>query len=165
MSTNDAHPDVLRVLTRTLLAALVIAGAVCALMATNGYLPRAGAQPVFTLDGRGYVNTPAHCDGPQTPVFAGRTSLSLVAICKDPAGTYQYRAMRIRDGAPQALPATQLGNGCFGASTPDITYTVSSRKLLLTAKLRVVRDEAMLDVKDFTVPDVAPVTKASGQVG
>lgn len=167
MSTDDARADWLRVLLRTLLAAAAIGGALFALMATNGYLPMAAAKPAFVVDGRGYVNTPARCDAAQTPVFAGRTPLSLIAICQGKNGGYEYRGMRLRDGALLKLPAAKLGNGCFGASTPDITYTVSERKLLLTAKLRVVRDESMLESTDFTAetPVVAPVDKASGTVG
>lgn len=167
MSIDDAHTDWLRILLRTLLAAAAIGGAVIALMATNGYLPVAAAKPAFAIDGRGYVNTPARCDARQTPVFAGRTPLSLIAICQGKNGGYEYRGMRLRDGALLKLPAGKLHNGCFGASTKDITYTVSERKLLLTAGLRVVRDEAMLEFKDFTAepPVEAPVDKASGSVG
>lgn len=165
MSTDDVHADRRRILMRTLVAALAIACAPCALMATNGYLPTAGAKPIFSTDSRGFVNTPARCDGPQTPVFAGRTPLSLIAICQDKRGGFEYRGMRVRDGALLRLPARQLSNGCFGASTKDITYTVSERKLLLTAGLRVVRDEVMLEVADFAVPEEAAVTKASGTVG
>lgn len=149
---------------RTLVAAFVVAAAIGALMATNGYLPRAAAK-TFATDDRGFVGTPARCDGAQDPVAAGRTPLSLIAICRDARGRYEYRGMRLRDGAPLTLPATQLANGCFSASTPEITYTVSERKLLLTAGLRVVRDEAMLEFRDYTAPAVAAVTKASGKVG
>ncbi|MCP9276743.1 hypothetical protein [Mycolicibacterium arenosum] len=167
MSIDDARADWLRTLLRTLLAAAAVGAALCTLMATNGYLPLAAAKPAFVVDGRGYVNTPARCDAAQTPVFAGRTPLSLIAICQDKRGGYEYRGMRLRDRALLKLPAEQLGNGCFGASTKDITYTVSERKLLLTAKLRVVRDEAMLEFTDFTAeaPAAAPVDKASGTVG
>lgn len=165
MSTDDVRADRWRILMRTLVAAFVIACAVCALMATNGYLPSARAKPDFSTDSRGFVNTPARCDGPQTPVLAGRTALSLIAICRDKRGRYEYRGMRLRDGALLRLPATELSNGCFGASTKDITYTVSERKLLLTAGLRVVRDEVMLEVADFTEPEEAAVTKTSGKVG
>jgi hypothetical protein len=166
MSIDDVRGAWLRALVRTLLAAAAILGTVCALLATNGYLPMASAKPAFTIDARGFANTPARCDGPQAPVFAGRTPLSLIAICQGPRG-YEYRGMRLRDGAKLILPARQLGNGCFGASTEDITYTVSGRKLLLTAGLRVVRDETMLEFKDFATeaPAAAPVDKASGSVG
>ena len=161
MSIDDAPAVWLRIAMRTLVVATVIASAVGGLTATNGHLPVAAAAPVFTVDGRGYANTPARCDGPQTPVFAGRTPLSLIAICQGDRGGYEYRGMRIRDGALLRLPAKKLGNGCFGASTKDITYTVSERKLLLTAGARIVRDEVMLESEDFTE---APVNKASGSV-
>jgi len=163
MPSDDARADRMRALVRTMLAAAAIVGAACALMATNGYLPVASAKPAFSIDGRGFVNTPARCDGPQTPVLAGRTPLSLIAICQGDRGGYEYRGMRLRDGALLNLPAKKLGNGWFGANTPDITYTVSQNKLLLTAGARIVRDEAMLEFKDFTA--TAPLDKASGRVG
>lgn len=167
MSTNDGGAERLRTLLRAALAALILAAAFCALLATNGALPSAGAKPpVGATDSHGYVNSPARCDGPQTAVVVGRTSLSQIAICTDNRGHYEYRGVRLRDGALQRLPAKSMANGCFGARTEQIAYTVSKNKLLLTAGLRVVRDEVMLEFKDFRVPAVAPVvaevSKASG---
>lgn len=164
MPIPDVRRARIRATTRTIVAALAAVIAVLAPMATNGYSPRADAKPPV-LDGAGFVNSPARCDGGRSPVLAGRTALSLVVICRDSRGRYEYRGVRLRDGAPLELPATALGNGCFGASTKDITYTVSKRKLLLTAGLRVVRDEAMLEFRDFATSEEAPITKAAGQVG
>ena len=129
----------------------------------------ASAKPPATpTDSKGYVNSPARCDGPQTAVLIGRTALSLIAICTDNRGHYEYRGMRLRDGALLKLPAAAMANGCFGARTEQVAYTVSEQKLLLTAGLRVIRDEPMLEFRDYRVP-VAPaaatLSKASGSTG
>jgi hypothetical protein len=82
----------------------------------------------------------------------GRTALSLVAICTDGHGRFEYRGIRLIDRAVLTLPAKPLANGCFGARTDAVNYTVSERKLLLTAGLRVLRDETMVEFKDYRIP-------------
>ena len=121
-------------------------------------LPTAVAQPLGGTDARGFVNSPARCDPQQTAVVAGRTKLSLIAICADGRGRYEYRGVRLADQALQRLPATTMANGCFGARTDQVSYTVSERKLLLTSGARVIRDEAMVEFKDFRVATAAPVS-------
>jgi hypothetical protein len=166
MQTKDVRAGRRRAPLRTAVAALIVGGASFALLATNGALPLAGAKPpAAPTDSQGYVNSPARCDGPQTAVLIGRTTLSLIAICTDNRGYYEYRGMRLRDGALLKLPAAAMANGCFGARTEQIAYTVSAQKLLLTAGVRVIRDEPMLEFRDFRAPAVAPVTKASGSTG
>lgn len=129
-------------------------------VATAADLPMAAAKPpAVATDSQGYVNSPARCAPDQTAVVAGRTALSLVAICTDGRGHYQYRGMRLSDRAILTLPAAPMSNGCFGARTDAIVYTVSDRKLLLTAGVRVVRDETMLEFRDYRVPAAAPVAE------
>ena len=94
--------------------------------------------------------------------MVGRTPLSLIAVCKDKGGHYEYRGLRLRDGALLRLPAEPNANGSFRARKEKITYTISEHKLLLTTGVRVVRDEAMLDFKDFREPVEAPVAKIFG---
>jgi hypothetical protein len=169
MQTNDVRAERRRAPLRAAVAALILGCASFALLATNSALPMASAKPpAAPTDSQGYVNSPARCDGPQTAVVIGRTPLSLIAICTDNRGHYEYRGMRLRDGALLKLPAAAMANGCFGARTEQVAYTVSEKKLLLTAGLRVIRDEPMLEFRDFRVPVVpvtAPVTKASGSTG
>jgi hypothetical protein len=89
----------------------------------------------------------------------GRTKLSLIAICADGRGGYEYRGVRLSDQAMLRLPATTLANGCFGARTDAVFYTVSERKLLLTSEIRIIRDEAMVEFKDYRALTVAPVSQ------
>jgi hypothetical protein len=149
---------------RATVVALVFGGAVCASLAMGGTLPSAFAKPGdLPVDARGFVNSAARCDGPQSPLVVGRTARSLVAVCVDGAGHYEYRGVRRSDGALLKVPATALQNGCFGVRNDDVDYTVSDKKLLLTSGLRIVRDEVMLQFEDFREPVSAPVSKTSGR--
>jgi hypothetical protein len=148
---------------RHAVAAALLAGGTLVGMATSIALPIAGAQPpTAPMDGRGYLDSPTRCAPDQTAVLVGRTALSLVAICTDSRGHYQYRGMRLSDRAVLTLPAVPMSNGCFGARSDTVNFTLSDRKLLLTSGARVLRDEPMLDVRDYRMPAVAPVTQQAG---
>lgn len=149
--------------SRGLVAVLIAAGVTSAVMATDVALPSASASPIGDADGRGFLNSPARCDPQQTAVVIGRTKLSQIAICADGRGGFEYRGVRMSDQAIMRLPATALANGCFGAHTEQVVYTVSARKLLLTAGMRIMRDEAMLEFKDYRTPNVGVVTQMSGR--
>lgn len=142
-----------------MVAALILGCGSCAAMAMGAALPSAAAKPVADADARGFVNSPARCDPQQTAVVIGRTKLSLIAICADGRGGYEYRGVRLSDQAMLRLPATTLANGCFGARTDQVFYTVSERKLLLTSGIRIMRDEAMVEFKDFRTPGVAALAQ------
>ncbi|MBJ7337336.1 hypothetical protein [Mycolicibacterium sp.] len=133
-------------------------------MAMSSTLPDATAKPLTVpTDSQGYLNSPARCAPQQTAVVVGRTALSLVAICTDGRGHYEYRGLRLSDRAVLVLPAKSLDNGCFGAHTDAVDYTVSDRKLLLTSGLRVLRDENMIEFRDYRAqaqgPSEATITK------
>lgn len=148
-----------------MVAVLLLGGALSALTATSPTLPIADAQPPAGIDARGFVNSAARCDPQQTAVMVGRTKLSLIAICTSGGDRFEYRGVRLSDQALQRLPATKLANGCFGARTDQIYYTVSERKLLLTSGARVVRDETMLEFKDYRAAAVAPMSEQITHVG
>ncbi len=161
MATTSVQAERLRGLFLAMVAAVLLLAAMCAAVAMDDALPMANAQPLSGTDAQGFVNSPARCDPQQTPVVVGRTPLSLIAICTDNRGHYEYRGMRLRDGAMQRLPANELANGCFGAHTDVVVYTVSERKLLLTSGIRIVRDETMLGFRDYRTPEAAPVSQQS----
>jgi hypothetical protein len=148
---------------RGMVAVLTAGCAAFTVMATGVALPSATASPITDADVRGFVNSPARCAPQQTAVVIGRTKLSLIAICADGRGGYEYRGVRISDQAIMRLPATALANGCFGAHTEQVVYTVSERKLLLTSGMRIMRDEAMVEFKDYRAPNVGVVTQMSGR--
>ena len=153
-------------LGRSIVAALLVCGAISTALAISDDLPSAAAKPpTVPTDSQGYVNSPARCDPRQTAVVVGRTPMSLIAICTDGRGRYEYRGMRLSDRAVLVLPAAQLTNGCFGVRGDNVYYTVSERKLLLTSGRRVLRDEVMLEFKDFREPAVVPVSNRSDGFG
>lgn len=105
-------------------------------------VPQVMAAP--TTDASGYVDSTARCASPDTPVAFGSTDSSRVAICKSSSGKYEYRGVRLRDGAKLILPATASGGG-FVAESDGITYTVTASSLAVQSGNQAVRDEPMVD--------------------
>ncbi|EHB58234.1 hypothetical protein MycrhDRAFT_0670 [Mycolicibacterium rhodesiae JS60] len=120
-------------------AAGVAAAAACSALLLTA-LPQAGAAPSF--DSQGYVDSTARCS--DTAVLFGSTDSSRVAICKTSSG-YEYRGVRVRDGAKLILPASSGGGGSYTAVNDGITYTVSSSSLVVSSGGGVIRKESWLD--------------------
>lgn len=120
---------------------LVGAVAACSVVAALG-LPSAVAAPA--ADARGYVDSTARCGAPSEAVVFGSTATSRVAICKMPNGRYEYRGVRVRDGATLIKSAERSGDE-FTVDNDGITYTISEESLILAAGSHIIRDEAMLD--------------------
>jgi hypothetical protein len=118
----------------------VAAAAVSTLLAVG--LPVATAAPA--TDGQGFVDSTARCAAPNVAVAFGDTATSRVAICKSPGGQYEYRGVRVSDGAKLIVGASQSGDGEFVAENDGITYTVTSGSLVVSAGSRVIRDEPMV---------------------
>ena len=108
--------------------------------------PQAKPADPFPVDDRGFINSPARCDGTQTATAVGRTQRSLVGICVDQNGKYQYRGVRISDGAPLELPAKTTGSG-YLADNEGVTYAVSSTQLLVTSGETVINREPMIEYR------------------
>ncbi|WP_036438619.1 hypothetical protein [Mycobacterium sp. URHB0044] len=106
-------------------------------------LPSALAAPA--TDGQGFVDSTARCTTPDTAVAFGSTATSRVAICKSPGGAYEYRGVRVRDGAKLILSASQKGDGGYVAENDGITYTVTATSLLVSVGQHGIRDEAWVD--------------------
>jgi hypothetical protein len=144
------------------LAALTVVTGVTA-KSFNKSVPAAGAEPAprptlttataappmtpFPTDDRGFINSAARCDGAQTPLALGRTRRSLVVICVDPSGKYEYRGVRLSDGASLTVPAETRPDGGFVARSDDVTYSLSASQLLATAGDTVINREPMIDYR------------------
>jgi hypothetical protein len=120
---------------------LLIVAAAALLLAIG--LPSASAAP--GTDDQGYVDSTARCTSPNTAVAFGSTDTSRVAICKAPGGQYEYRGVRVRDGARLIVAAEQSGDGGFVAQTDGVTYTVTAKSLVIRMGDNVIRDEPMVD--------------------
>ena len=120
--------------------ATVVAAACSVLLAIG--LPSATAAP--TTDDQGYVDSTARCSSPATAVLFGSTDTSRVAICKTSGGQYEYRGVRVRDGAKLIVPASQSGDG-FVADNDGVTYLLTAKSLVINLGDKVIREEPMVD--------------------
>ncbi|AQT83032.1 hypothetical protein B1R94_22950 [Mycolicibacterium litorale] len=123
-------------------AARVAAAAACSALAFTA-LPHAGAAPEF--DSQGYLDSTARCSAPDTAVLFGSTDTARVAICKTSGGKYQYRGVRVRDGAKLVLSTASNGDGSYDAQNDGITYTVSPSSLVISSGRSTVRTESWVD--------------------
>jgi hypothetical protein len=128
----------------TVCAALVIVGT-----------PSAVAAPAS--DGLGYLDSTARCASPNSAVLFGSTETSRVAICKAPGGQFEYRGVRVSDGAKLIVVASQSGDG-FVANNEGVTYTVSAKSLVVGMGDKMIRDEPMVDFHRPDAPAAAPTT-------
>lgn len=130
----------------------VAAAAFSALLAFG--VPSATAAP--GVDDQGYVDSTARCAPPGMAVFFGSTETSRVAICKTQGGQYEYRGVRVRDGAKLIVPASQSGDSGYVADNDGITYRVSAKSLVVSVGNKVIREEPMVDSHPQGTPQ-APV--------
>lgn len=136
---------------------LTLAAAAClALLAVT--VPSATAEP--TTDSYGYVDSTARCSSPNTAAAFGSTDSSRVAICVSPSGTYEYRGVRVRDGAKLVISATRSSDGKFVAENDGITYTVSPSSLVVSQGSEVIRTEPMVDYHGPETP-TTPTTSTT----
>ncbi|MGX9790154.1 hypothetical protein [Mycobacterium sp. MMS18-G62] len=122
-----------------------------------GLLPSAGAQPEsFSIDDRGFINTAARCEKPKFAVAIGRTDQSLVAICVDGRGHYEYHGMRLKDRSVLTVPAKPTADGKFIIENAGFTYTFSPKELAIAQGPRVIRTEAMVAYVEPRMASEAP---------
>lgn len=137
MSTSKVRP-----------VAVAVASAAAALLVVA--LPSAIAAPAF--DGEGYLNSTARCAAPNAVVVFGSTERSRIAICTTPGGGYEYRGVRVSDGAKLIVPAEASGDGTFVAENGGIGYLVTAKSLFVSEGNTVIREEAMVDFHGAQAP-------------
>jgi hypothetical protein len=110
-------------------------------------VPLAFAAPTAAppSDGQGYVDSTARCAKPDTAVIFGATDTSRVAICQTSAGDYQYRGVRVTDGAKLVVAATKTAGNTFVAKNDGATYTVTPQALSVTVGGDTFRTETWTD--------------------
>lgn len=142
-------------------AVLVVTAALTVGLAATFPLPAAGAQSSYPTDDRGFINSLIRCDAPQSAVAFSRTEQSLVAICVDPAGHYEYRGARLGDDAVLTVVAEPTVPGEFFAQKDGATYTVTSRELIIKSD-EWVRTEPVLQ---FGAPPMLAVEMPQSRPG
>ena len=122
-------------------------------------LPSAWAAPA--TDAKGYVSSTARCEAPATVVVFGSTDASRVAICRTAGATYEYRGVRISDGAKLIVPAEASTDGAFVADSGGIGYMVTAKSLVLSEGNKVIREEPMVEFHGPAAPAPQEATPTS----
>lgn len=128
--------------TRSILCRMAVAGVAAVPLLV---LTAPAASPAPPYDSQGYLNSTARCTAPDSAVVFGSTASSRIAICSDGEGNYEYRGVRVRDGARLIVPASKSSDGAFTASNDGIDYMVTSEALVVSVDEKVLRDEPMTD--------------------
>jgi hypothetical protein len=126
-------------------ATVILCAAIIMGLVSPGLLSVANAQPKsFATDDRGFINTAARCEKPKFAVAMGRTQRSLVAICVDGRGHYEYHGLRLSDDSVLNVPARAMADGKFIVVNAGFTYTFSPKELVIAQGARVIRKEPMV---------------------
>jgi hypothetical protein len=136
--------------------AALAAAAGSALLALS--MPSAPADP--STDALGFVDSTARCAAPDTAVVFGSTATSRVAICKTSTGKFEYRGVRISDGAKLVVPASASNDGGYIAQSDGITYTVTSTSLVVSEGNQEIRKEPMVYFHGAKATAAAPGSSA-----
>ena len=132
---------------------LLCAGIIITLALAN-LLTKAIAEPgAIQTDDRGFIDKAARCDAPKSAVALGRTEQSLVAICVDGSGHYEYRGMRVKDDYALKVPGAGLEGGKYVARNDDFTYIFSAKELMILQGWGwLIRKEPMVAFVEPRVP-------------
>ena len=136
--------------------ALAVGAAAASAIVVIG-VPLAIAAPTAAppSDGQGYINSTARCTAPDTAVLFGTTDTSRVAVCKSPTGAYEYRGVRVSDGAKLVTVAKQSGADTYVVTNDGATYTVTANALSVTIGGKTVRTESWVDFHGAPAPATA----------
>jgi hypothetical protein len=134
-------------------AGLVRSAAVTLSLAAMMTSPTAAAQESYPTDDRGFLDSQVRCDAPQSAVSFIRTAQSIVAICVDAAGRYEYRGARLGDDAVLIVVAEPTVPGQFFAQKDGVTYTVTAKDLVIRSD-EWVRTEPVVE---FGAQPMTPV--------
>jgi hypothetical protein len=132
--------------------------AVSAMVAIGVPLALAAPTAVPPSDSQGYLDSTARCTKPDIAVVFGTTETSRVAICKTAGGEFEYRGVRVRDGARLIVAASRISDGVYVAKNDGVTYTVTSTALSVSANGDTFRTQSWTD---FNSPQ-APASTTSG---
>jgi hypothetical protein len=125
---------------------LAAAGAaVSAAVAIGVPLAMAAPTAVPPSDTAGYLDSTARCTAPDTAVLFGTTKTSRIAICKTATGAYEYRGVRVSDGAKLIAAAKQTSTDTYVIANDGVTYTVTPTALSVTAGGNTFRTETWTD--------------------
>ncbi len=133
-------------LGRAMLPVLFVCAVLIITLLVANLQSKAGAEPgVFQTDDRGFIDKAARCDAPRSAVAFGRTEQSLVTICVDGSGHYEYRGMRVKDDYALDVPGAVMLGGKYVARNDHFTYIFSAKELMILQGWGwVIRKEPMV---------------------
>ncbi|WP_235623910.1 hypothetical protein [Mycolicibacterium goodii] len=113
--------------------------------------PHAGVPMInpYAFDQAGFVDSGARCGDTQTARAIGRTAGSLVVICLDRSGHFEYHGVRLTDNAALAMQAEKIQERKFLARNHGVDYAVSPTELLVTSGAAVVKREPMVEYREI----------------
>src|SRR5262245_14713526 len=119
-------------LGRAVRPVLMLCAALVVTLPAPNLVSNAHAEPEpLQTDDRGFIDTVARCDTAKSTVAVGRTQQSLVAICVDPRGDYEYRGVRLSDGSELKISGAVMQDGKYVAHNADVTYLFSAKELVI----------------------------------
>jgi hypothetical protein len=141
-------------LGRAMLPVFLLCAAIILTLVIGDLLSKARAEPgVLQTDDRGFIDKAARCDAPRSAVAIGRTEQSLVAICGDGSGHYEYRGMRVKDSHALKVPVAEMLDGKYVARNADFTYIFSAKELMILQGWGwVIRKEPMVAFVEPRLP-------------
>ena len=142
---------------------IAAASAVSVMVAVGIPLALAAPTAVPPSDSQGYVDSTARCSKPDIAVIFGSTETSRVAICKTAGGAFEYRGVRVRDGAKLIVAASQTADGGYIATNDGVTYTVTAQSLSISMSGDTIRTESWTDLHNPQSPatQTSATTKSS----
>ena len=140
---------------------LAAAAAVSAMVAIGVPLALAVPTAAPPSDAQGYVDSTARCAKPDTAVLFGTTATSRVAICKIAGGEFEYRGVRVRDGAKLITAASQTSDGGYVIENDGVTYTITTSSLSVSMDGSTVRTESWTDFHNPQSPATSGTTKST----
>lgn len=141
---------------------VLAAGAVSAAVAIAVPLAMAAPTSAPPSDTAGYLDSTARCPAPDSAVLFGSTKTSRVAICKTAAGGYEYRGVRVSDGARLIADAEQTSSDSYVVNNDGVKYTVTTTALSVTANGDTFRTETWTDFHAPASPAASTTANPSG---
>ena len=132
----------------------LLCAAIILTLVVGDLLSKARAEPgVLQTDDRGFIDKAARCAAPKSAVALGRTEQSLVAICVDGSGHYEYRGMRVKDDYALKVPGAEMVAGKYVARNANFTYIFSPKELMILQGWGwVIRKEPMVAFVEPRLP-------------
>lgn len=104
-------------------------------------------QPVLAMDALGFVDSAARCDPGERAAAIARTERAAVVVCEAADGTYDYRGVRLSDGASLQLDDVRPIAAGFEARNGGTTYRLSPTELVVISGESLQSRDAVIEYR------------------